>query len=442
MALVIDFGGWINMFPRIRMCNSIRPSRLGARVFSAEPTVRTLILYNVLQGMYLGYVRVFWQPWLIGLGFSVATIGILETGAGRYGAISGLTQVIGGRFSDSGGRRRLILFGSAFLITTWLTAAVAFLFHVSMLVYLAYILWGLSLLSLPVIDAMMADYIEIPDRSRVYSTLLVANFIPGSITGFFAGQYGSSLSPPVLLLFAATLETIGFVLLFAKARDKDAAISTRKVSLSLIATWDAISQFRGFFGVFMMDSMAWALGTGILYALLSTRSFTPFDFGVLALTQPLGVVIGTVPGGWLTHRIGARRLLMISEIMGASMTLGWAFYPIALLTPLYGIVWGFAISSWVPAQFHLSTVIFSEARRGEMLGALATSIYLVRIVGPILAVGLYLALGYSAPMAIGAAAIFANVILIMRFIPRDQFDLVNGELQSPRNYIFRRVERH
>jgi len=116
--------------------------------------------------------------------------------------------------------------------------------------------------------------------------------------------------------------------------------------------------------------------------------------------------------------------------MGACMTLGWALYPATFLIPLYGFVWGFAISSWVPAQFHLSTVIFPEARRGEMLGALATSIYLIRIVGPILAVGLFLTLGYSAPMTAGAAAIFANVILIMKFIPRDQFALPEGELRT------------
>ena len=90
-----------------------------------------------------------------------------------------------------------------------------------------------------------------------------------------------------------------------------------------------------------MDATAWSLGTGILYALLSTRGFTQFEFGVVALTQPIGVVFGTVPGGWLTHRIGARRLLMTSEILGAVMVLGWAFYPVEPLVPLYGIVWGF-----------------------------------------------------------------------------------------------------
>jgi MFS family permease len=407
------------MFPRIRMSASGWMPPFGVRVFSSEPAVRTLIVYSLLQGMYLGYIRIFWQPWMVSLGISIAIIGVLESGAGRNGVISGLMQVVGGRFSDRRGRRRLILAGSGFIIACWLTAAGAFLFASPALVYLAYLLWGFSLLSLPVIDAMMADYIETPDRSRVYSTMLVANFIPGSITGFLAGTYGASLSPPLLLVLAAGLETIGFILIFIKVRDKGVASGIQGAPLSLRATWEGIRQFRGFFSIFMMDAASWSLGTGILYALLSTRGFTQFEFGVLALTQPIGVVFGTVPGGWLTHRIGARKLLMTSEILGAAMVFGWAFYPVGPLIPLYGLVWGFAISTWVPAQFHLSVAMFPEGRRGEMLGALATSVYLVRFVGPIAAAGLYLSFGYPAPMVAGGVAIFATIILIRRFLPQD-----------------------
>jgi MFS family permease len=407
------------MFPRIRMSASGRMPTFGVRVLSSEPAVRTLIVYSLLQGMYLGYIRIFWQPWMVSLGISIAIIGVLESGAGRNGVISGLMQVAGGRFSDRRGRRRLILAGSGFIIACWLTAAGAFFFASPMLVYLAYLLWGLSLLSLPVIDAMMADYIETPDRSRVYSTMLVANFIPGSITGFLAGTYGASLSPPLLLVLAAGLETIGFILIFVKVRDKGVASGIQGAPVSLRATWEGIRQFRGFFSIFMMDAVSWSLGTGILYALLSTRGFTQFEFGVLALTQPVGVVFGTVPGGWLTHRIGARRLLMTSEILGAAMVFGWAFYPVEPLIPLYGLVWGFAISTWVPAQFHLSVAMFPEGRRGEMLGALATSVYLVRFVGPIAAAALYLSYGYPAPMVAGGVAIFATIVLIRKFQPQD-----------------------
>ena len=407
-------------FSRIRMSTSHpQKASLSARVFSLQPTVRTLIVYNLLQGLYLGYVRVFWQPWLVSLGISIATIGVLESGAGRYGAISGLMQVVGGRFSDRRGRRRLILAGSGFLIACWLTSVGAFFFGSPALVYLAYLLWGLSLLSLPVIDAMMADYIETPDRARVYSTMLVANFIPGSVTGFLAGEYGASLSPQLLLLLAVALETVGFALIFAKVRDKGMANGVHSARVSLRATWEGISKFRGFFSIFVVDSVAWSLGTGILYALLSTRSFSQFEFGVVALTQPIGVVLGTFPGGWLTHRIGARRLLVISEILGGGMVLGWAFYPMGPLIALYGIVWGFAVATWVPAQFHLSAAMFPEGRRGEMLGAMATSIYLFRVVGPIAAAGLYLTFGYSAPMVAGGLAIFATIFLIMRFLPPD-----------------------
>jgi MFS family permease len=53
-------------------------------------------------------------------------------------------QVVGGRFSDRRGRRRLILVGSGFLIACWLTSAGAFFFGSQALVYLAYLLWGLE----------------------------------------------------------------------------------------------------------------------------------------------------------------------------------------------------------------------------------------------------------------------------------------------------------
>jgi hypothetical protein len=67
----------------------------------------------------------------------------------------------------------------------------------------------------------------------------------------------------------------------------------------------------------------------------------------------------------------------------------------------------------------LPIAVFLEERRGEMLGTLETSLYLVHIAGPMIAAGLYLTFGYSAPMVAGSLAIFATIVLIRRFLPPD-----------------------
>ncbi|MHB1908451.1 MAG: MFS transporter [Nitrososphaerales archaeon] len=393
-------------------------SSLRSKFFPPETTVRTIIIYNILQGIYLGYIQVFWQPWLLTIGISVVTIGLLESSSGRGGALSALMQVVGGKYSDSVGRRTLILIGSALLASCWTVSALALAFSNSYLVYLAYILWGLSLLSLPVFDATLADHVESRDRSRVYSTVLIANFIPGSISGYLVGVFGSHTSPQLLLLLAAMLETTGFLLLFIRVRNKPR--QEEQIKYSLRDTWNYIKTYRRYFSVFMMDTVSWSISTSILFALLYSRGFTQFEFGLIALSQPIGLAIGTLPGGWLTLRIGPKRLLTISEIFGAAMVFGWALYPLEPLIVVYGFIWGFAIATWAPVQFHLSTKTFPDQRRGEMLGALATTLYLFRIAGPILAAFLYLHLGYSIPIMVGGIGMLATIILIWRFIPSER----------------------
>jgi MFS family permease len=397
---------------------------LRSKIFPKDRTIRTIIIYNLLQGTYLGYVQIFWQPWLISLGLSVAVIGILESAAGRAGILSGLMQTIGGKYSDRVGRRKLILIGSLFFISCWSVAALAIALVNENLIYVSYILWGLGILSLPVFDATLADHIESSNRSRIYSIVLVANFIPGSVSGFLVGSFGNQTTPWLLLLLAALIETTGFVLIFSGIKDKTpkkVENAKKNGGFKIRETLTKIKEHRRYFSVFMMDTIGWSIGTSILYALLShSQGFSSFEFGLIALSEPIGIVLGTLPGGWLTLRIGARQLLTISEILGAIMVFGWAFYPIEPLIVIYGFIWGFAIGTWVPVQFHLSTKTFREESRGEMLGALGTSLYFVRFFGPIIAASLFFAYGYSMPMIIGGVIILATIAFIWKFIPGEE----------------------
>ena len=114
---------------------------------------------------------------MLTLGFSIAIIGILETVSGQFGILSSIIQSIGGRMSDFG-RKKIMLMGSFILTCTWLVSTLAFALKMPDLIYLAYLLWALGSLGVPVLDATLADNISPIERPQIYSIILVANLLP------------------------------------------------------------------------------------------------------------------------------------------------------------------------------------------------------------------------------------------------------------------------
>ncbi len=407
------------------------PSRPARRSFlPRNRSVRALLAYSLLQGLYLGYISIFWQPFVISLGLSIAIIGIMEALSGQYGILSSLVQSIGGRLSDFG-RRSVILLGSTILTFCWAVSTIAFLFKLPFLIYVAYILWALGSVSLPALDAILADTVLAKDRPQTYSLIMMANLLPSSVTGFLAGKYSQTLGASAFVGLAALFEGCGLAILYftlkevqnvqeqnsSKERQNE---NSRKSRMSVSRTISNVRSHWKYFSVISLDTLTWAIGTSLLYALLSQeQSFTKQDFGLIALVLPIGVVVGTIPGGWLNHRIGPRRLLMISECLGAGMLFGWAFYPASAAIPLYAFIWGFAISTWVPVQFHLSSSLFPQKNRGELMGNLGTVRGLIRGLGPLIALSLFLVIGYRGPIVGGAVGILLTIVLIARFIPSE-----------------------
>ena len=406
------------------------PSKRSRIFLPVNRSVRALIVYSLFQGLYLGYISIFWQPFVISLGLSIASIGIMEALSGQYGILSSLIQSIGGRLSDFG-RKRVILLGSLILTCCWAVSTIAFAFRVPALIYFAYVLWALGSISLPAIDAILADTVRPKDRPQTYSLVLMASLLPSSVTGYLAGQYSQNLGASVFIGLAALFEGTGLAILYFILKDGtgtlDQAIvkgaeqrgsgQTKRIN-NVSRTVSNIRLHWRYFSVMSLDTLTWGIGTSLLYGFLTeAQDYTNHDFGLIALILPIGVVVGTIPGGSLSHRIGPRRLLIISECLGAAMLLGWAFYPLPEAIPVYAFSWGFAISTWVPVQFHLSSSLFPQKNRGELMGNLGTVRGLIRGAGPIVALLLFLEFGYRGPAVGGAIGIFLTIVLIAKFIP-------------------------
>jgi len=388
----------------------------------SQLNVRTLLAYNALQGAYLGYIQVFWQPFLLTLGLSIAAIGTLETLSGRYGLLASLTQVFGGRLSDRTGRRKIVLLGSILLISCWSTATLAFVLKTTYPIYLAYPLWSLSAMATPVLDAVLADSVSPHDRSRIYSLFMLANVIPGALTGYATGILVGRLHPQFFLGLAALLESAGFVLIQSKLRNVRLPPVELAAEAEITSFKRLMGDFREYyrlFGVFAADSLSWSIATTLLPAILrASKGYTSADFGLIAVTLTVGNVLGILPGGFLTNRIGARNLLIISEALGLATWSGWLIRPQAIYAPIYALMWGLAITTWVPVQFQVLTDTFPAERRGALLGAVATFRGLIAIAGPLIATLLYLKLGYSAPFIAANLGLALTIILILLVIPK------------------------
>lgn len=400
----------------------------------SQLNVRTLFVYNILQGAYLGYIQVFWQPFLLTLGLSIAAIGTLETLTGRFGLLASLTQVFGGRLSDRTGRRKIVLLGSVLLISCWSTAALAFVLETKYLIYVAYPLWSLSAMATPVLDAVLADSVSPHDRSRIYSLIMLANVVPGALTGYATGILVSRLHPQFFLGLAALLESAGFIVIQSKLRNIRLPPEELAAEAEITSFKRLLRDFREYhrlFSVFAADSLSWSIATTLLPAILrASKGYTPADFGLIAVTLTVGNVLGIIPGGFLTNRIGARNLLIISEALGLATWSGWLIRPQAIYAPLYALMWGLAITTWVPVQFQVLTDTFPAERRGALLGAVATFRGLIAILGPLISTLLYLKLGYSAPFIAADLGLALAIILIILVVPKRRM-ATEGDANNP-----------
>ncbi len=392
-----------------------------SRVLPTQGNIRILVAYNAIQGGYLGYITTFWQPFILTLGIPVATIGLLETLSGRAGILASLMQSFGGRLSDRVGRRGVALAGSLFLICCWSVSTLSFILHTTILIYLAYPLWSLSIMALPVLDAAIADTVDSHERPKTYGVFMLANVIPAAVAGAVAGVVYPATGAAALLLFAAALESIGFLILRKNLRKIPLAKVEQEAeeeASNLAQVVKDAGKYWRLFAVFAADSLSWSIAASIAPALLkAVQGYTSVDFGIIAAAFQLGVAFGTLPGGLFANKIGSRNLFVTSELLGATTWLAWGLHPAPEFAGIYAFIWGTAVSTWVPVQFQVLTAVFPSDRRGGLLGAVATFRGVLSTAGPVFAALLYLRLGYTGPFLIGSGAILCTVLLIVKFIP-------------------------
>jgi MFS family permease len=158
-----------------------------------------------------------------------------------------------------------------------------------------------------------------------------------------------------------------------------------------------------------VDTMLYAALTPLLPRITEHLQLSKAGAGVLVAAYAAGALVGGLPGGWATARIGARRAVLIGLALMGLSSVAFAFvngfWPLAAARFVQGCGSGF---TWAGALAWLLASAPRE-RRGEFIGTALGAAVFGALFGPVIGAGAAL-LGRGVVFtAVGASAVLLGV---------------------------------
>ncbi len=388
--------------------------------------VRVIAVTGLISGIYIGMLNGVLQLFPGTLSLSVAGLGILQSLGGRFnGVATSIVQPLAGHYADVRGRKIVIVFGSITTILSMMFLAGAAVTGSWILLSAGFVLFGLSTLGNPASQAVIAESVSL-DSTRMniaYSAVFLLSIAPGVVTPYLAGVAADNNDYLAIFVVAALLESVDLYLYVKElAETKHDPLRDGNGLARRFSFVEALKPPKGdirYFSTLAMDSFAFGISSSIIYAIMKANfGISSADVGLQVSVLSLSIVASQYPATRLLLKIGARRTIIISEMLGVVLMAGWT---VATTLPeflILSVVFGVSVSTWVPG---VSSMLMAHSRpdqRGSIGGKLAAIRGLVAFPAPIIGALLYQTLGYQAPMIASLIGAVVTVVMMFRFLPR------------------------
>lgn len=382
--------------------------------------VPILFTESAVTAMCYGMFYVIWQPFVLGLGASMASLGILFAILSLLGSSSSL---IWGKIADRIGRRPLLILSSMLRMTALIFCVIAKAWY--LLIPFA-ILMGLSASyqqSNPVRASIVAESVEPEERGTAYSILMFSSIavsaVAGPLGGFLAIAYG--FTPIFYACIGADMCCSLLTALFVQETLGRAS----QAKLHLCRSWSATlsdmlkpePHLKGLYISLIADAFAWGIGGSILYGMLvETYGFTPYQLGLLSTVLNLSWAASQIPIGKLTDRCGRKPFLLVSELIGIAMLSGLLFSRSFKSFAILHILWGIMAATWVPAMNALLADSVPKESRAEAIGRLQAYRGVFSFPAPYIGGLLYGVWGFQAPVLASLVGVIIAFTLIFSLV--------------------------
>ena len=380
-----------------------------------------LAVFSFLRGAHNSIYTVIWQPFVLSLGASMPTLGLLNSLGGLNGVVTTLVQPLGGWFADRLGHKPFIIVSGFAILAAYGLFALAGGLDIWSLLLIGVIFFGISAISRPAFSAMTAESVAVEQRGRAFGLIVMAAMIPGVFMPILSGWTADRFGYLNVFALMLALEVLGLFLIWRYLREmrriQDKGITWRTGTFAFFRSFIPPKGLVGFFCAVAGDSLFWGMGWGILYGMLNKNyHFTIMQLAIMQCVMSLTWVVSQIPIGRYIDKHGSKGMLIFSEALGIPLMLVWMSTTRFEIFVFSQILFGLTASTWVPTVNTFLTHQVSDNERAEAFSRLNTFRGVIACFGPAIGGFLYKWGGIRAPLIANLIGIFIVIAVLIFFV--------------------------
>jgi MFS family permease len=358
------------------------------------------------------------------LGFGVLALGILQALGNRFSGVAAtIIQPLAGHYSDVHSRKRVIILGSIATISSMLCFVGAALTFNGILMLLAFVLFGISILGSPSSQALVAESVDFDPRRMdvAYSAIFFLSTIPGVVTPYLAGAVVDRYGYLIIFAAAVLLESVDLFLYWKELSETKHTMVTGSTQGRTFSFREALrlpKKSAGYYGALAMDAFAFGITSSIIYAMARDQfGFSASDIGLLGSVLGVAIIASQYPSTRILLWLGAKKTIILSEALGTVLMAGWALSNNLPEFAVFSVVFGVSVTTWVPGVQSLMMTHSPPGERGSVGGKVAAFRGLVAFPAPIIGGFLYQGFGYEAPVIASFVATLVTLAFMAKYLP-------------------------